>query len=303
MFTAQFVVRLAHDEIEEDNVWTSTQLEDFEAKGTEFNAHECHISLIKSGGAYKVSSSVCRDSLVDITFTRDTKGFKIGEKGTSLYGTDLSNPWGSMFHCFWPRCSVTGSLNVKGKRIELGGDSAKGMFVFAMQGMKPHHAAKAWNFTTVHGPTMSAVLMEFTTPPSYGCVKVGVAGVVRNGELLFTAKEATIKHEQCQVDEETGWSVPQHLVYDFEGPKITQSTDTPACTAHIEGDVGRMVQRVDVMAEIPAFVKKVVVGIAHAKPYVYQWSNKKLGMKITLEDGTVVEEDGHGWMEATFISE
>lgn len=300
MFTAQFLCLISHDEIEEDNVWTSTALEDFEAKGTEFNANECYVSLNEAGDTFKMNSNVCSDSLVNISITRDTKGFKIGETGTSLYGTDKKNPWGSMSHGFWPRCTIKGSIAIKGREaIDL---NARGMVVMAMQGMKPHHAAARWNFTTVHSPKISAVVMEFVTPESYGSCQVGVAGVTHNGELLFTSSKVDIEHQDTKLDEEVGWSPPQKLVFDITGPPIDQATVEPSCNLQISGDVGKLVQRIDVMAEIPAFVKRVVAGIAGARPFIYQFSNKKMKLKLTLTDGQVVEEEGHAFSETTFIS-
>lgn len=300
MFTAQFTCRVTHDDIPEDNVWTSTALEDFEAKGTEFSAHDTYVSLNEKCDQYKINSKVNQESIVDFTITRQAAAFKIGADGASLYGTDLDHPWGSMRHVFWPRAAVKGTIHINGKEIEIDGES---MYVMAMQGMKPHHTAARWNFVNFQGPTTSVVVMEFTTPPSYGSCTVSIGGVTNNNKLLFTSADVKVHQLEPEVDEEVGWPVPTKIEFDLSGPEISaEKSDELVCSAQLTGETGKLVQRVDVMAEIPNFVKKVVAGLAHAKPYIYQFSNKKMKIKLTTADGKVIEELGHAFTETTFIS-
>lgn len=298
-FTAQFTCRVVHDEKKEDCIWTSTNLEDFEAKGTEFNAHEVCVSLNKEGDEYKLTSSVCEDSIVEFVVKRQADGFKIGATGTSLYGTDATNPWGSMRHVFWPRASVTGSITMKGNKLPIEGHC---MYVMAMQGMKPHHAAARWNFVNFQGPTSSAVVMEFTTPPSYGSCKVSIGAATHNDKLLFTAIDCKTEHIEPEIDE-VGWPAPKKIEFDLEGPAPEAESNKPTASAHLNADLSHLIERVDVMAEIPAFVKKVVTGVSGAKPFIYQFSDKKALVKILDEAGKpIVEEEGHGYIETTFIS-
>jgi len=68
-----------------------------------------------------------------------------------------------------------------------------------------------------------------------------------------------------------------------------------------------LIEKVDVMAEIPAFVKAVVSYVAGTKPYIYQWLNPAT-LKITGPDTLVpglsggLEVKGHLYSEASFIS-
>lgn len=299
-FTAQFTCRVVHDDKPEESIWTSTNLEDFEAKGTEFNAHNVHVSLSQDGNSYKISSTVNQDSIVEFTIVRKADGFKIGSNGTSLYGTDAANPWGSMRHVFWPRASVKGAITVKGKQIDIEGNS---MYVMAMQGMKPHHAAARWNFVNFQGPTSSAVVMEFTTPPSYGSQTVSIGAATHNDKLLFTSIDVKVKHIDAAEDE-VGWPAPKKISFDLQGPAPTAEAATATSSAHLHADLAHLVERVDVMAEIPAFVKKVVAGVSGAKPYIYQYSDKAMTIKFEDAEGkeVLVEEVGHGYIETTFIS-
>ena len=102
-----------------------------------FHADGCAVTLNPAGDSYTVKSVVNEESIVNLTVTRTTPGFQVGKDGTSYFGTDLSKPWGSMRHAFWPRCRVEGSIITKAGTIDFGG---RGFFAHALQGMKPHHA-------------------------------------------------------------------------------------------------------------------------------------------------------------------
>ncbi|CAN6666210.1 ceramide-binding protein Svf1p [Trichomonascus vanleenenianus] len=299
-FTAQFTCLIRHDDKPEESVWTSTHLEDFEAKGTTMTAQGLSITLNEAENEYAVTSVVNEESLVEVTFSRgECAGFKIGADGTSYYGEDVKSPWGSMRHVFWPRAGLKGKIVVKGHTIELEPATARGMYVMAMQGMKPHHAASRWNFLNFQGPTMSCVVMEFTTPPSYGSQTVSIGAITKDDELIATSVAVKVEHQDSEVDE-VGWSAPKKIKFEVAGPKVESETDAAEVSAVVEGSLDRLVDRVDVMAEIPSFVKKVVAGVSGAKPYIYQYSNP---MTMTLEiDGEKFTEEGHAFSEATFIS-
>jgi hypothetical protein len=173
------------------------------------------------------------------------------------------------------------------------------MYVMAMQGMKPHHAAARWNFLNFQGPTMSCVVMEFTTPPSYGSQTVSIGAITKHDQLLATSVNVKVEHVESNVDE-VGWPAPTKIKFHVSGPKVKGSDKDELIRANVEGKLDNLVDRVDVMSEIPQFVKRVVSGVSGAKPYIYQYSNP---MKMTLMvDGKEVSEEGHGFNEATFIS-
>lgn len=305
-FTAQFTCLVMNDSLPADEggrLWTSTHLENFSAKGTEFVADGMSISLNEDETVYTITSVVNEDSLVELKFTRESLGFKIGTDGMSLYGENLNEPWGVMKHGFWPRCKVDGKIVAKGKELAISG--GQGMYVMALQGMKPHHAAARWNFLNFQGPTMSAVVMEFTTPPSYGSKQSSIGCIVKDNKLVAACTGVKCDHLESEVDD-VGWPAPKRIRFELNGPKIdasdseiTESANSVSAT--VEGDIPRLFDRVDVMAEIPSFVKILVSGVSGARPYIYQYRNK-LHMKLEL-DGQTYEEDGYAFSEATFISE
>ncbi|KNB07459.1 survival factor 1 [Fusarium oxysporum f. sp. lycopersici 4287] len=216
-----------------------------------------------------------------------------GTTGTTLYGTDLENPWGSMRHAFWPRCVSEGTITTKDGPMDFKG---KAFFAYALQGMKPHHAASRWNFLNFQGPTYSAVLMEFTSTPSYGSTLVNVGGIVKDGEIVIGGVDNTATHTQVKKDSENDWPEPSDAKYTWAG----KTKDGKAVEASVEGSLGERVDRVDVMAEVPGFVKTIVAAAAGTKPYIYQY-HPKLSLKMKIGDEEIVEE-GTIFTEATFIS-
>ncbi|KAK9474198.1 oxidative stress survival, Svf1-like protein [Dipodascopsis tothii] len=296
--TSQFTCRIYHPDKPEESVWTSTHLNDFSIKDdrkVDFSADDLKITLSKDLKEYTIVSNVNKESQIDIKIAQEAPGFKIGPDGLTKYGTEVDKPWGTMRHMFWPRATVSGKIVVKG--IELAAEG-QAMYVMALQGMKPQHTASRWNFVNFQGPTLSAIMMEFTTPPSYGSSIVNIGGVARKSELLAATVQNSATHTKTKSDDENGWPEPAEikLVWDGVSP-------TPAATpihAELTAPIPNLVERVDVMAEIPAFVKKIVAGVAGTKPYIYQYSNPAT---ITVKIGDeVITESGHLYNEATFIS-
>ncbi|EMG46593.1 SVF1 Survival factor 1 [Candida maltosa Xu316] len=284
--TAQFTFRLFNPENpKEVNLWTSTKLDNFRTDG--FNFYADNLSLEMSDNKkYILKSHVTDDSIVEFEMERLTEGVIFGDDGMSYYGEDPEQPWGSMRHVFWPRCKVEGNVITPTKEYQINGFT---MFVMALQGMKPHHAAKSWNFINFQSEHYSAIQMEFTTPKSYGSTKVNIGIVCNNEEILYGTIDNQVTHLESEVDE-IGWSVPKKIEFDY----LNQEG---ASVAKVNGDLSELIERVDVMAEIPQFVKNIVSGVSGAKPYIYQYSNE-----FTIEiDGK--EEKGLGLTEVTFISE
>jgi hypothetical protein len=102
-----------------------------------FGADNVAVTMNEDGASYSIKSAVNENMLVNLTIKRAAPGFVVGEDGKSLFGTDHANPWGSMRHAFWPRCEVEGTIITKEKQHDFKG---RGLYIHALQGMKPHHA-------------------------------------------------------------------------------------------------------------------------------------------------------------------
>ena len=202
-------------------------------------------------------------AIVNLKVTRTSPGFQGGKTGTSLFGTDLENPWGSMRHAFWPRCVAEGTITTKDGPVDFTG---RAMYAYALQGMKPHHAAARWNFVNFQGPNHSAIMMEFTTPPSYGSTVVNVGGIVKDDKIITAGCANKATHTSVKEDVENDWPEPSGVRFLWNG----KDKDAQVIEGVIEGPIGDRVDRVDVMAEVPGFVKKIVAGAAGTKPYIYQ---------------------------------
>lgn len=137
--TCQFTLKIFYPDPNKPHLWCSDPLEGFgfdEAKLC-FFADDFAIDLSEDGTYYTIKSARNEASLVNLKVTRTSPGFQVGKDGKSLFGTDLQNPWGSMRHAFWPRCAVEGGIVTQDGEVDFTG---RGLFIMALQGMKPHHA-------------------------------------------------------------------------------------------------------------------------------------------------------------------
>ncbi|KAJ4269970.1 putative cell survival pathways protein [Fusarium torreyae] len=293
--TCQFNAKVFYPDPSKPHLWASTPLNnhDFNEDKTSFYADDCAVELSEDGTYYTIKSMNDQNAIVNLKISRSTPGFHAGATGTTLYGTDLENPWGSMRHAFWPRCVSEGTITTNDGPIDFKG---RAFFVYALQGMKPHHAAARWNFLNFQGPNYSAVLMEFTSTPSYGSTLVNVGGIVKDGEVIIGGTNSTATHTKVKNDSENDWPEPSDAKYTWTGT----TKDGKPVEASVEGPLGERVDRVDVMAEVPGFVKTIVAAAAGTKPYIYQY-HPKLSLKLKIGDEEIVEE-GTIFTEATFIS-
>lgn len=316
MYTSQFTFLLRKAGDPKFKVWGSHALEGAEvvdgASGpsTDFKATNFSIKFDAKAQQYRFAGMCGEDIKVDLTFQCVDQGFKIGKDGYSKYGTDRNAPWGTMRHIFWPRSEVTGVIAVPKKQVvlELGPENkALGLFVMALQGMKPHHAAARWNFLDFQGPTTSVAVMEFRTPQSYGSQRSSIGAVVKDGKLFMTAVNVDVEHLDKKLDgeDEANWNVPTGISFNLEGPKIDTSDEKAsdekaAVKVEVSGKLSHRVDRVDVMSELPSYVKRVASGISGTRPFIYQYNNE---LEVTIEEGEKkFSEKGVAFSEATFIS-
>jgi hypothetical protein len=205
-----------------------------------------------------------------------------------------------VIHRFWPRVLASGHVIHKGQAISL--SNRPGMFVHAILGMRPNLIASRWNFCHFQSSEangVSAIQMEYTTQPEYGAKGAGSGGVVVNiGSLVAGGKLVALTAEtkwpdkaqdakadvmsrtlflKSQMDPDTGYAQPTGLQYTWAGPSLVPSA-LGTVSAELVLDVGGpsadsakgLIEKVDVLAEIPYVLKTVVNYVAGTKPYVYQ---------------------------------
>lgn len=251
---------------------------------------------------YTITANLTEDVKISLEVRRPAAahGFKVGkgpDGGYSYFGADAAQPEGNVVHHFWPLTKTSGEIILNGKALAIDGP---GMFVHAIQGMRPNLVASRWNFAHFQSPAhggVSAVQMEFTTTNAYGrkgagsgYVSVNVGGIVIGGKLATVTAEtkwpdeaqpekadlvSRAQHVNGVHDPETGYPQPTGLVFRWAAPSVL-----PDAPGVVEGtltlDVGSpsepkgLIEKVDVLAEIPTVVKAVVNYVAGTKPYIYQ---------------------------------
>ena len=168
------------------------------------------------------------------------------------------------------------------------------MFVHAIQGMRPNLVASSWNFADFQSEERdgtSAIMMEFTTTEGFGKKGSGSGGVVMNigslviggklvavtGETRFPGSSTTsasmvsrATHLEPTHDPETDYNQPKKITYEWKNTGYE---------ANLELDVGGpdapkgLMEKVDLLAEIPFVIRKFVNYVAGTKPYIYQVSS------------------------------
>lgn len=278
--TCQFNTKIFYPRSEKKaNLWSSDQLSavEFSEDKLNFYADNCAVELSEDGNTYTIKSMTNESSIVNVTVTKIAPGFQVGNDGKTYFGTNPKEPWGSMRHAFWPRNTVEGSITTKDGPIDFKG---RALFIHALQGMKPHHAAAKWTFADFQGPHYSAVMMEFTTPASYGTTVVSVGGLIKDGEIVIANSSSSATHSKVKGDPENDWPEPEQIKFEWAG----KTKEGKTVSALLEGPLNERLDRVDIMAEVPGFVKKIVAGAAGTKPYIYQVWPHKLFIDFDLAD-------------------
>jgi Svf1-like C-terminal lipocalin-like domain len=120
-------------------------------------------------------------------------------------------------------------------------------------------------------------MMDFVTPPSYGETNVNVGGLAKDGEIISAGSPHLVLHTETIEDEEAAWPMPSTLKLLWTG----KTKDGKDVTASWEGPLGERLDRVDVMAEVPAFLKSVIGGVAGTRPFIYQVRDWHFGYKYS----------------------
>jgi hypothetical protein len=269
-------------------------------KADEFSITHKQNSGTEYAESYSIKANFGTDLQIFLDFNRSTSipGFKVGngaQGGYSYFGPDMTKPEGYVVHRFWPRCNVSGNVILNRKMFAANGS---GMMVHAIQGMRPNLVASRWNFTYFQSEQLggvSGIQMEFTTCDTHGKkgagsgpVVVTVGSLVVDGKLACITGEtkwpgentssstvSRVSHLNCELDPDTTYNKPSSLLFEWAGKSVLEAGTVKA---KVEIDVGNvqqpkgLVEKVDVLAEIPYVIKMAVSYVAGTKPYMYQVS-------------------------------
>lgn len=341
-------------------IWKSVNVTKFAAQTDKRSSKAAEFTVLFStlengDEKYSITANLDAELQISWSFIRPAavQGWKLGsghKGGFSYFGSNLGSPEGYVIHRFWPVAESSGHIISKGTAIDAKG---KGMFVHAIQGMRPNLVAAKWNFANFQGQDeklgrVSGVMMEFTTTPDYGSVPEGtnatrqsltvnIGSIVADGKLVAvtaSSRNATaveqepsrksnsyVKHQNKMLDQDTGYQAPQNIEYHWQGPLLDASSGKGNVDQKVEAslkvDLGKpypssethgLVDKVDVLAEIPYMVRKLVNYVAGTKPYIYQTLNPAT-LTISLPEqyagtgkGESTEVKGTLFEEHTFIS-
>ncbi|KAJ9090655.1 hypothetical protein QFC19_009513 [Naganishia cerealis] len=115
-------------------------------------------------------------------------------------------------------------------------------------------------------------------------------------------------HIGAQKEESTGYDAPARVKFVWDGERRDAQGRVKG---EIEVETGRekgekgLIEKVDVLAEIPYLVKKALSAVVGVKPYIFQYHNSTtLHLQLTDKDGKSRDVNVEGWLfnEASFIS-
>lgn len=267
---------------------------------------------------YQIQAKYDDEVQISLEYDALCPGFKLGagpKGGMTYFGQLSAKPTpagdapdyaaggdGYCVHRFLPRCAVSGIVRVGADVIDLAG--SRGVFIHAIQGLRPNLLAAKWNFCNFQtvdkegDEAVSLILMEFTTPPGYGSKVVTVGSVVVGDKLVAVSSGgsgivggAQAQHEDAVVDAETGYAAPGAIKFSWEAPRLEEAAGGAAADKLVAATEGNskvhatiqldlvtdkakyetrgLVEKVDVLGQIPYLIRKFVNYAAGTKPYIY----------------------------------
>ncbi|OXH41948.1 survival factor 1 [Cryptococcus neoformans] len=326
-------------------VWKSVH-----ASNAKFDKQSCKSDLFEirhsgspaEGETYNITASLEKDVQITVEYTKpaDAPGFKLGsgpDGGISTFGKDKAKREGYVVHRFHPFIHSSGTVIINGQAVDAKGE---GIFIHAIQGMRPNLIASRWNFcffSTAPGQdeeklgSVRAFQMEFETTDDFGPkgaksgrTKVNIGGIycsktapvpfLITGQTHAPSSDSTYPvpsqdissatHLNPVHDSETGYSVPSGIEFKWQGDR-RDGQGKAGATLVIEkaGKVpgeGGLIEKVDVLAEIPYVIKKGLTAMTGTNAYIYQYHNPAT-LEIKLDEN-VIPVKGFVFNEASFIS-
>lgn len=187
-----------------------------------------------------------------------------------------------MRHLFVPRAQCRGNIsytNLHGEQVDFQLKEVPGLYIDAVQGLVPYKSACRWNFLCFQSLTTSLLCMEFTTTEEYNKSTVTTWCSTRNNNIETVGSSIngeTVQFKATTKDTETGYDYPTQIAFPM---------------GFVEKNL-RIVNRYDIIGELPSIVKGLAENVAHIKPYIYQY----------CQPSNYASENGVSIIESTFIS-
>ncbi|KAF7726025.1 putative cell survival pathways protein [Apophysomyces ossiformis] len=280
------------------NVFKNINMSKFELSADRRSVKTDHFSITLDPSQTTYQVQITHPELVvSLDFTRVDRGFKVGE-GKTYLGGDQSSSAGFVSHKFWPRAQAKGTFIVEKILHEVEGD---GMFIHAIQGMQPQLIASNWNFVNFQAPGTALSMMQFQTTKQYGAIEINQGSLVLNDKLICVSVDNHVELLDLQKDPDTQYDIPRKIKLTWRGKTIAEeeNQETKDVSITMVVNIKNLVDKIDVLAEIPWFLKKLVQTFV-VKPYIYQWLDTATA-EIVVGDEKV-EVEGKCFQELVFVS-
>lgn len=136
--------------------------------------------------------------------------------------------------------------------------------------------------------------------PNNALLVVGQTHAPEAGEYTNKSKDIVIaEHLTTEKDEETSYMAPHGLSFVWEGDRVDGAGR--ARVSAMNADVwSGLIEKVDVLAEIPYVIRKGLSAVTGAKPFIFQYHNPST-LNVEIEGKAIPVK---GWMfnEASFVS-
>ncbi|WVO16105.1 hypothetical protein L204_103772 [Cryptococcus depauperatus] len=261
------------------------------------------------------------------------------EGGYSIFGKDKAKKDGHVIHRFHPLVYSSGSLVLDGQIVDVKGEAMFVHAIQGMRPNLVASRWNFGFFTTAPGEedaklgSVRAIQMEFETIDEYGpkgsksgrtkvnfgaiystktspnaFLVTGQTHVPPTSESPYPIPSKDISsaiHINPVKDFETGYHVPGAIEFIWEGDKRDgQGRISAKVAVEKQGKVlheGGLIEKVDVLAEIPYVIRKGLAAVTGTKPFIYQYHNPAT-LQVTLDEEVIPVK---GWIfnEASFVSE
>lgn len=303
-FQLNFKIFHADPGHEDEDIWESFKIDDhrgfeplrFISKDVEFVFEPSKLPQDQSIGTLNVKVDMKKGSDVeDLNVNLQVElceGYKIEPDGFNYYldkavrEEDIPSAIAKckkyMKHTIVPRGWCKGSINYtlrSGKQVHFELGKAPVIYLDAVQGLVPNKAASRWNFMCFHSVSYSTFCIEFTTTDEYDYTTVTTWCTTHHDKIISIGSRVnhdSVKFNSVEEDKETGWNRPTAITF----PSGFQESQL------------RLINRYDVLSELPQIIRKIAHSIVRIRPYLYQYCQRS----------RFHDEPGISIVESTFIS-
>lgn len=298
-FQLNFKICCSDDDKKELDTWESFKLDGIELF--------TDLKLQSKNVTFEFKESTSAGTTLSIVSTLSTSGesrllhinlhvklgmsIQIGPDGCSYFSNKPSKtPQESkkrLRHVFVPQAICDGTLKYikNGQLTEIHLQGVPSILIGALHTLNPIKAACRWNFAVIQTQNNCGICMEYTTPPDFGSVTVTISifGSRNESPTVYASSVPTNKHVTFLAtanDAKNKWDYPTAIRMPL------------GHTNFLVEDRLRMVNKYDILSELPRIVKSTVENIAGLKPCIYQYCQRT----------RLADEDGIAIIESTFIT-